>query len=84
MRISRSVCSFSCTAATAIEAWAKKHGDDKAGFAEFCKALKPGKPSKSYTIADWANVVNAINKADEAHAEPEVVSADDPDADLPF
>ncbi|MBP5509861.1 MAG: DUF3127 domain-containing protein [Kiritimatiellae bacterium] len=70
-----------CTAATAIEEWAKKHGDDKAGFAEFCKALKPGKPSKQYTIADWADVVNAINKADEpAPADDGATDTDD----LPF
>ena len=69
-----------CTAQTAIEAWAKKHGDDKAGFAEFCKQLKPGKASKQYTIADWADVVNAINAAEAA---PEEQAADDID-DLPF
>ena len=72
-----------CTAATAIEAWAKNHGDDKPGFAEFCKKLKPGKPSKSYTIADWADVVNAINKADEAEATPPDDGSVDPE-DLPF
>ena len=64
-----------CTAATAIEEWAKNHGDDKAGFAAFCKQLKPGKPSKTYTISDWADVVNAIQAANDA--------ATDPD-DLPF
>ena len=69
-----------CTAATAIEEWAKNHGDDKAGFAAFCKQLKPGKPSKSYTIADWADIVNAINAAD---ASTEEQAADDTD-DLPF
>ena len=69
-----------CTAQTAIEAWAKKHGDDKAGFAEFCKQLKPGKASKQYTIADWADVVNAINAAEAASEEQ---AADDID-DLPF
>lgn len=52
-----------CTAATAIETWAKYNGDDKAGFAEFCKAQKPGKSSKQYTIADWADIVNAIEAA---------------------
>ena len=73
-----------CTAATAIEEWAKNHGDDKAGFAEFCKQLKPGKPSKQYTIADWADVVNAIQAAD-AQAAQEAANdgATDPD-DLPF
>lgn len=68
-----------CTAATAIEAWTKKHGDDKAGFAAFCKELKPGKPSKEYTIADWADIVNAINRP----AEPAAASEADTD-DLPF
>lgn len=70
-----------CTAATAIEEWAKNHGDDKAGFAEFCKALKPGKASKAYTIADWADVVNAIQAADAQEAAND--GATDPD-DLPF
>ena len=71
-----------CTAATAIEEWAKNHGDDKAGFAEFCKAQKPGKASKSYTIADWADIVNAIEAAQNAAAEPDD-GATDPE-DLPF
>lgn len=67
-----------CTAATAIEAWTKKHGDDKSGFAAFCKELKPGKPSKEYTIADWADIVNAINRpAEPAASKPS-------DDDLPF
>lgn len=72
-----------CTAATAIEEWAKNHGDDKAGFAEFCKQLKPGKPSKQYTIADWADVVNAIQAADAQAAQAADNGATDPD-DLPF
>ena len=72
-----------CTAATAIEEWAKNHGDDKAGFAEFCKQLKPGKPSKQYTIADWADVVNAIQAADAQAAQAANDGATDPD-DLPF
>ena len=72
-----------CTAATAIEEWAKNHGDDKAGFAEFCKQLKPGKPSKQYTIADWADVVNAIQAADAQAAQAADDGATDPD-DLPF
>lgn len=73
-----------CTAATAIEEWAKNHGDDKAGFAAFCKQLKPGKPSKTYTISDWADVVNAIQAAD-AQAAQEAANdgATDPD-DLSF
>ncbi|MBQ2335104.1 MAG: DUF3127 domain-containing protein [Victivallales bacterium] len=71
-----------CTAATVIETWAKYHGDDKAGFAEFCKAQKPGKASKSYTIADWADIVNAIEAAQNAAAEPDD-GATDPE-DLPF
>lgn len=57
-----------CTAATAIETWAKYHGDDKAAFAEFCKSLKPGKSSKDYNIGDWADVVNAIEQAATADA----------------
>lgn len=73
-----------CTAATAIEEWAKNHGDDKAGFAAFCKQLKPGKPSKTYTISDWADVVNAIQAADaQAAQEAANDAATDPD-DLPF
>ncbi len=72
-----------CTAATAIEEWAKNHGDDKAGFAAFCKQLKPGKPSKTYTIADWADVVNAIQAAD-AQAAQEAADGATDDEDLPF
>ena len=71
-----------CTAATAIETWAKYHGDDKAGFAAFCKSQKPGKASKAYTIADWADIVNAIEAAQNAAAEPDD-GATDPE-DLPF
>ena len=71
-----------CTAATAIETWAKYHGDDKPGFAEFCKAQKPGKASKAYTIGDWADIVNAIEAAQNAAAEPDD-GATDPE-DLPF
>ncbi len=72
-----------CTAATAIEAWTKYHGDDKAGFAEFCKAQKPGKASKEYTIADWADVANAIEAAQNAVAATVPAGVDDTD-DLPF
>ena len=73
-----------CTQATAIEEWTKKHGEDIPGFAAFCKQLKPGKPSKTYTISDWADVVNAIQAAD-AQAAQEAANdgATDPD-DLPF
>lgn len=69
-----------CTAATAVEAWSKRHGDDKAGFAEFCKMQKPGKPSKEYNLGDWADIVNAINAADAAPAEEAAGDTDD----LPF
>ena len=72
-----------CTAATAIEEWAKNHGDDKAGFAAFCKQLKPGKASKTYTIADWADVVNAIQAADAQAAQAANDGATD-DEDMPF
>lgn len=68
-----------CTAATAIEEWAKNHGGDKAGFAAFCKQLKPGKASKTYTISDWADVVNAIQAADAQAAQ---AAADDGATDL--
>ena len=71
-----------CTAATAIETWAKYHGDDKPGFAEFCKAQKPGKPSKAYTISDWADIVNAIEAAQNAEADAAEAAADE--EDLPF
>ena len=71
-----------CTAATAIETWAKYHGDDKPGFAEFCKAQKPGKASKQYTIADWADIVNAIEK--EATADAVVDDGTGDVEDLPF
>ena len=75
-----------CTAATAIETWAKYHGDDKPGFAEFCKALKPGKASKQYTIADWADIVNAIEAAQNAAAQAAQEAADSAtdDENLPF
>lgn len=72
-----------CTAATAIETWAKYHGDDKPGFAEFCKAQKPGKESKQYTIADWADIVNAIEAAQNVAAQAAADGATD-DEDLPF
>lgn len=87
-----------CTASTAIEAWAKHHGkDDKAGFAAFCKALKTGKASKEYTVGDWADIANAIEKAAAEKAAAERAAAErlkaadeaaalgatDPDA-LPF
>ena len=74
---------FGCTAATAIETWAKYHGDDKPGFAEFCKAKKPGVASKQYTIADWADIVNAIEAAQNAAATGTDAAATD-DEDLPF
>ena len=75
-----------CTAATAIETWAKYHGDDKPGFAEFCKAQKPGKASKQYTIADWADIVNAIEAAQNAAAQAAEVGNDGAtdDEELPF
>lgn len=69
-----------CNAAQAIETWTAKHGDDKAGFAAFCKNMKPGKSSKDYTIADWADIVNAINEA--SQPQPEAPAADP--EDLPF
>jgi hypothetical protein len=71
-----------CTAATAIETWAKYHGDDKAAFAEFCKSLKPGKSSKDYNIGDWADVVNAIEQA--ATADANVDNGTGDVEDLPF
>lgn len=75
-----------CTAANAIETWQKIHGDDKPGFAEFCKAQKPGKASKQYTISDWADIVNAIEAAQNAAAQAEQEAADGAtdDEDLPF
>lgn len=71
-----------CTAATAIETWAKYHGDDKAAFAEFCKSLKPGKSSKDYNIGDWADVVNAIEQAATTDANVDDGTGDV--EDLPF
>ena len=67
---------------TAIDTWRKYNPDDEdlKGFCGLCKRLKPGKPSKSYTIADWADIVNAIEGEAAAAAE---VTAGDPD-DLPF
>lgn len=71
-----------CTAQTAIETWQKFHGDDKAAFAEFCKAQKPGKASKDYTIGDWAEIVNAIEAAATAGATVDDGTGDV--EDLPF
>ena len=74
-----------CTAATAIETWAKYHGDDKPGFAEFCKAQKPGKASEAYTISDWADIVNAIEAAQNQAAAQTADNGDVNDQDdLPF
>lgn len=72
-----------CTAATAIETWTKYHGEDKAGFAEYCKRMKPGKASKAYTIGDWADIVNAIEADQKQADEADGPAADDPD-NLPF
>ena len=71
-----------CSAATAIETWTRFHGEDKAAFAEFCKAQKPGKSSKDYTIGDWADVVNAIEQAATADANVDDGTGDV--EDLPF
>lgn len=74
-----------CTAATAIETWAKYHGDDKPGFAEFCKKQKPGKASKEYSITDWADIVNAIEAAEAAkNAAPAAETGATEDDDLSF
>lgn len=74
-----------CTAATAIETWAKYHGDDKPGFAEFCKKQKPGKASKEYSITDWADIVNAIEAAEAAkNAAPAAETGATDDEALPF
>ena len=48
------------TCQQAVETWAKYHGDDKAAFAAFCKAQKPGKASKAYTPTDWGEIVAKI------------------------
>lgn len=52
----------------AVTEWTAWQGDDKRAFGEFCKKLvKDGegnpKPSKAYTSADWAVIVNAIRDA---------------------
>ena len=66
---------FGADMAAAINAWRAKHGDDNAGFAKFCRALKGDKGSKDYSLADWGDVVNAIA------AEGTATAADE---DLPF
>ena len=56
------------TMQAAIAEWTAWKGEDKAGFASFCQGLiklpdgNP-KPSKSYTVADWGTIVNAIRDA---------------------
>lgn len=71
-----------CTQATAVETWTKYHGDDIPGFAEFCKTQKPGKASKAYTISDWADIVNAIEAAQNAAEQTDAAATDD--EALPF
>lgn len=56
------------TMQTAIAEWTAWKGEDKAGFAAFCQGLVKlpdgnPKPSKTYTVADWGAVVNAIRDA---------------------
>ena len=56
------------TKQTAIAEWTAWKGEDKAGFAAFCQGLVKlpdgnPKPSKTYTVADWGAVVNAIRDA---------------------
>lgn len=56
------------TMQTAITEWTAWKGEDKAGFAAFCQGLIKlpdgnAKPSKTYTVADWGAVVNAIRDA---------------------
>lgn len=75
-----------CTKELAVDAWLTKHPEDTKleRLAEFCKQLKPGKASKTYTISDWADVVNAINKADEEQAADAANMATGDADDLPF
>lgn len=52
----------------AIAEYTAWRGEDKAGFAAFCKGLVKmpdgnPKPSNSYTVADWGTIVNAIRDA---------------------
>lgn len=61
----------------AIAAWKERNGDDMAALGAFCKAKFPGKPSKSYTDADW----NAVKAAIEANDGGD--GSADPD-ELPF
>ena len=63
---------------TAVETWKKYHGEDKAGFAEFCKAQKPGKPSKQYTSTDWGEIVAKLNE------DAKAAEAGDDFDDMPF
>lgn len=39
------------------------YGEDQASVTNYCKATHPGKPSASYTVADWQAVADAIVKA---------------------
>ena len=71
----------------AVEVWMRKHPEDAslAGLGDFCKKLKPGLASKDYKIADWADVVNAINGVSAYGAKDAEAEADDADPnDLPF
>jgi len=67
-----------------VEKWLKANPGDKdlKLLAKFCKAQKPGKASKDYTIADWADILNAFEGEAQAAADA-AKGADDID-DLPF
>ena len=71
----------------AVEVWMRKHPEDAslAGLGDFCKRLKPGLASKDYKIADWADVVNAINGVAPDAAKDADADAEECDPnDLPF
>ena len=71
----------------AVEVWMRKHPEDSnlAGLSAFCKKLKPGLASKDYKIADWADIVNAINGvAQDCETDAEADADADDTNDLPF
>lgn len=75
------------TKEVAVEVWMRKHPEDAslAGLGDFCKRLKPGLASKDYKIADWADVVNAINGVTSDAAKDADADAEECDPnDLPF
>lgn len=83
-----------CTFETAKETWFKYHGDDLAGFAEFCRQRRPDMvklaAEKKTRLSDilktrldvCADIVNAIEAAQNAAEQTDAAATDD--EALPF